>query len=64
MAQKAFGFADFRLNPHPMEQQTIDRVLALTGIDLGMVIGAPRDLSFEQLRERELDAQDGDFDFE
>ena len=61
---KPFGFADFRMPIHPMEQATVVKVLALTGIDLGMVIGAPRDLSFEQLREQELDAQEGDLDFE
>jgi len=61
---KPFGFADFRMPIHPMEQATVDKVLALTGIDLGMVIGAPRDLSFEQLRDAELEAQDADFDFE
>lgn len=63
---KSFGGLNSspRFGVHPMEAETIDRVLAQTGIDLGGALGVPQTFSFETLRDRELEEREEDFDFD
>lgn len=63
MAFGGFGFGP-GLGLHPMERETINRIHRDTGMNMGVSLGITPDVSYENLRERELEGDDWTMEFE